>query len=71
MTVAENVFLGSEPKRRGLIDWDKMLVQAKQLLDKFGLHHGPIVPRGAKPLDGRDRALDHGRARAGNAGAGR
>jgi D-xylose transport system ATP-binding protein len=43
MTVAENVFLGSEPKRRGFIDWDTMLVQAKQLLDKFGLDIDPLA----------------------------
>jgi D-xylose transport system ATP-binding protein len=43
MTVAENVFLGSEPRRRGFIDWDTMLVQAKQLLDKFGLNIDPLA----------------------------
>jgi len=41
MTVAENVFLGSEPLRHGLIDWDKMLLEAKQLLDRFGLDINP------------------------------
>ena len=41
MTVAENVFLGSEPRRHGLIDSDKMLLEAKRLLDRFGLDINP------------------------------
>ena len=43
MTVAENVFLGSEPKRHGLIDWDRVFLQAKQLLDRFGLDIDPTA----------------------------
>ena len=45
MTVAENVFLGAEPRRFGglLIDSDRMLLQAKQLLDRFGLNIDPTA----------------------------
>lgn len=36
MTVAENIFLGREPKRwGGLIDWPTMFREAKALLDRF------------------------------------
>ena len=47
MTVAENVFLGSEPRRLGglLIDGQTMYRRAKELLDQFGLHIDPACPR--------------------------
>lgn len=36
MTVAENIFLGREPKRwGGLIDWPRMFREARALLDRF------------------------------------
>src|SRR6478672_3861776 len=36
MTVAENIFLGREPKRwGGFIDWPRMFQEAKVLLDRF------------------------------------
>lgn len=36
MTVAENIYLGSEPLRwAGLVDWSKMRRQAQTLLDQF------------------------------------
>ena len=34
MTVAQNIMLGSEPKKHGLLDWKKMNRQAQELLDK-------------------------------------
>src|SRR4051812_47532871 len=37
MTVAENIFLGREPRRRGLIDHLRMLCDARDLLRKFGV----------------------------------
>jgi D-xylose transport system ATP-binding protein len=45
MTVAENVFLGSEPRRMGglLIDSLTMYRRAKELLDQFGLHIDPAA----------------------------
>jgi D-xylose transport system ATP-binding protein len=43
MTVAENLFLGREPTRFGIIDHDKMFTEAQALLDRFGIH----VPAGA------------------------
>jgi D-xylose transport system ATP-binding protein len=39
MTVAENIFLGNEPRRAlgWTIDWDKVSTEAKRLMDRFGL----------------------------------
>lgn len=43
LSVAENIFLGREPRRgRGLIDWPKMYADADRLLRDLGL---PIEPR--------------------------
>jgi D-xylose transport system ATP-binding protein len=45
MTVAENIFLGSEPRTsRGLIDWDKVYHEAQVLLRKFNVEIDPSEP---------------------------
>ena len=43
MTVAENIFLGTEPRRLGglLIDWDEVNRRAADLLERFGLDIDP------------------------------
>ena len=41
LTVAENMFLGREPKRLGLIDWGRLRADAQVLLDELGL---PLDP---------------------------
>jgi D-xylose transport system ATP-binding protein len=38
MTVAENVFLGAEPKKGFFIDWNRIYAETKKLLQQFGLH---------------------------------
>jgi D-xylose transport system ATP-binding protein len=44
MTVAENIFLGSEPRtRRGLIDWPKVHRAAQRLLQKFKVEIDPEI----------------------------
>lgn len=44
MTVAENIFLGSEPRTRtGLIDWHKVYRDARALLDKFKVAIDPAA----------------------------
>ena len=44
MTVAENIFLGREPKRfGGLIDWPTMFRDAKALLDRFKVTLDPAA----------------------------
>jgi galactofuranose transport system ATP-binding protein len=40
-TVAENVYLGREPRRRGLVDWKRMNADTTALLDSLGLDIGP------------------------------
>ncbi|MBU9723703.1 MULTISPECIES: xylose ABC transporter ATP-binding protein [Bacillaceae] len=37
MTIAENIFLGNEPKSKGLLDWDTMFKEANVWLKKVGL----------------------------------
>ncbi|HYG82155.1 MAG TPA: ATP-binding cassette domain-containing protein, partial [Pyrinomonadaceae bacterium] len=42
MTVAENIFLGREPRRLGVVLWDELYQNSKRLLDEL---HLPIDPR--------------------------
>ncbi len=44
LSVAHNLFLGSEPKRFGLIDKKAMAAQARQLLSTFGLDINVTAP---------------------------
>jgi putative multiple sugar transport system ATP-binding protein len=37
MTVAENIFLGNERSRNGVIDWDRTVDEAKKLMERVGL----------------------------------
>jgi inositol transport system ATP-binding protein len=41
MSVAENLFLGREPTRRGLVDWKRMHSDARQVLADLGLDLDP------------------------------
>lgn len=41
MTVAENIFLGREPVKRGLVDKTKMNTESAQLLRDYRLNFGP------------------------------
>ncbi|HEY0547350.1 MAG TPA: sugar ABC transporter ATP-binding protein [Pyrinomonadaceae bacterium] len=45
-TVAENIYLGREPRRFGLIDWRKMNRDAGALLERLGLDIEPHIPLG-------------------------
>ncbi|NMA91436.1 MAG: xylose ABC transporter ATP-binding protein [Amphibacillus sp.] len=38
LSIAENIFLGDEKKRRGLIDWDQMYAEADKWLQRVGLN---------------------------------
>ncbi|MGZ5005834.1 MAG: ATP-binding cassette domain-containing protein, partial [Chthoniobacterales bacterium] len=45
MTVAENIFLGNEPRTStGLIDWNKIEREARLLLQKFHVAIDPATP---------------------------
>jgi len=41
MSVAENLYIGREPTRRGLIDWRRMRADARAILEGLGLHVDP------------------------------
>ncbi|HEY9285745.1 MAG TPA: sugar ABC transporter ATP-binding protein, partial [Pyrinomonadaceae bacterium] len=45
-TVAENIFLGREPRRFGLIDWKRMNRDTKAILDRLGLDIDPETTLG-------------------------
>jgi monosaccharide-transporting ATPase len=46
-TVAENVFLGREPRRWGLVDWGRMMSEAGAILTGLGLDIDPRATLGA------------------------
>jgi putative multiple sugar transport system ATP-binding protein len=41
LSVAENIFLGNERKKRGLIDWNETIVRTRELLKLVGLDENP------------------------------
>jgi ribose transport system ATP-binding protein len=59
-TVAENIYLGREPRRFGLIDWKRMNREAGALLERLGLDIDPRAPLGSSQhrsaADGGDSA---------------
>jgi ribose transport system ATP-binding protein len=46
-TVAENIFLGREPRRFGLIDWKRMNADAGEILKRLGLEIDPRATLGS------------------------
>ncbi len=50
LSVAENVLLGAQPTRFGIVSWRRMRTQAQQQLDAFGIDVDPGVPVGSLPL---------------------
>jgi galactofuranose transport system ATP-binding protein len=46
-TVAENIYLGREPRRFGLIDWKRMNGDASELLTRLGLEINPRATLGS------------------------
>jgi D-xylose transport system ATP-binding protein len=44
MTVGENIFLGREPRRFGVVLWDELYKQARRLLDDLHLAIDPRTP---------------------------
>src|SRR5262245_36979855 len=44
MTVGENIFLGREPRRFGVIHWDTLYQKAAELLDRLHLNINPQTP---------------------------
>ncbi|HEV7767967.1 MAG TPA: ATP-binding cassette domain-containing protein, partial [Thermoanaerobaculia bacterium] len=46
MTVGENIFLGREPRRFGVIQWEALYSKAQAILDELRLNIKPDVPVG-------------------------
>src|SRR5579871_6326257 len=46
LSITENLFLGHERARRGIVDWDGAHVEARGLLDRVGLTDDPQTPVG-------------------------
>ena len=46
MTIAENIFLGREPRRFGIINWDDLYSRAQKLLSELRLPLDPRTPIG-------------------------
>ncbi|HEX2995778.1 MAG TPA: multiple monosaccharide ABC transporter ATP-binding protein [Anaerolineales bacterium] len=41
LSIAENMFLGNERAKNGVIDWNVSIARTKELLDKVGLYESP------------------------------
>jgi len=41
LSIAENLFLGNERAKRGLIDWNETVLKTRELLEKVGLAENP------------------------------
>src|SRR6218665_1347597 len=50
LTVAENIWLGREPRRLGVIDWKRMRTDARAALSDLGLDIDPASPLGSHSL---------------------
>ena len=44
LSIAENIFLGNEQSKRGLIDWNATNYAAAQLMKRVGLRENPTTP---------------------------
>ncbi|MET0416957.1 MAG: multiple monosaccharide ABC transporter ATP-binding protein, partial [Actinoplanes sp.] len=44
LSIAENIFLGNERARRGMIDWNRTNAAAAELLRRVGLRENPVTP---------------------------
>lgn len=44
LCVAENIFIGRLPHRRGIVRWNEMLERAREWMSKVGLHIDPETP---------------------------
>src|SRR5689334_1687617 len=41
LSITENMFLGNERAKNGVIDWNEAISKTKELLDRVGLHESP------------------------------
>ncbi|HXF43099.1 MAG TPA: ATP-binding cassette domain-containing protein, partial [Pyrinomonadaceae bacterium] len=66
MTVAENIFLGQEPSRFGLIRWHELYSRTSALLRELGLEIDPQTPVGELGI-GRQQLVEIAKALSKNA----
>ncbi|GAA1021155.1 xylose ABC transporter ATP-binding protein [Acrocarpospora pleiomorpha] len=43
LSIAENIFLGNERAKRGIVDWNRTNHEAARLLDRVGLRENPVT----------------------------
>jgi len=43
LSIAENLFLGNERAKNGMIDWNESISKTKEYLDRVGLHESPTT----------------------------
>src|SRR5438046_1686962 len=55
LSVAENIFIGRQPARSGLVDWGEMHEHARALLKRLGIELDPRTP--ARDLSVAERQL--------------
>ncbi|GIM46700.1 xylose import ATP-binding protein XylG [Collibacillus ludicampi] len=66
LTVGENLFLGAEPGKYGLVDWNEMYVQTKKWLERVGLQVSPDTKAGRLGI-GQQQLVEIAKALAKNA----
>lgn len=44
LSIMENIFLGNEQQKKGIINWEKVRFEAKKLMDIVGLQEDPETP---------------------------
>ncbi|WP_148928868.1 multiple monosaccharide ABC transporter ATP-binding protein [Paenibacillus methanolicus] len=47
LSIAENIFLGNEQAKRGIIDWNETTIRTRELLRKVGLSENPNTEAGS------------------------
>ncbi|MBP2436480.1 ATP-binding cassette domain-containing protein [Microbacterium amylolyticum] len=53
LSIAENIHLGNEITRGGLIDWEQTALRAAELLARVGLDENPLTPVGELGIGGQ------------------
>ena len=60
LSVAENVFLGVQPTRAGIVDWRGMAAEAREHLQRLGIDVDPMTEAGRLPV-GLQQLVELGR----------
>ncbi|MFC4768578.1 xylose ABC transporter ATP-binding protein [Effusibacillus consociatus] len=66
LTVSENMFLGVEPGKYGIVDWNEMYLQTKKWLERVGLDASPDTKVGRLGI-GQQQLIEIAKALAKNA----